>query len=101
MWPFKKKADEDTSSTLKAGSTAGKLREMELRLLDVEGDMDKILYQLKRITGRLAKRDAREESPAQEDGAESPSPLPSSPPQPGPMSKEEMRQRANYLRMSR
>jgi len=74
MWPFPKRADPDrpatTPSTLKSESPRAQIRELELRLLDLEGDFDKVLTQLKRFGARLAKRDEREPAAPVENGAE-------------------------------
>jgi len=81
MWPFSKPAEATTpatpASTLKSESPRAQIRELELRLLDLEGDFDKVLTQLKRFGARLAKRDEREQAPMAENGAEGEaSPLP-------------------------
>ena len=109
MWPFRKRDPETTPktppSTLRGDSPRAQIRELELRLLDLEGDFDKVLTQLKRFGARLAKRDEREPAPAQENGAEVVS-LPSDPPVPpvAPASfdrKSALRARVRELRISR
>jgi len=109
MWPFSKKSDPTPDPTpeptLKATDLRGQIRELHLRLLDLEGDFDKVLTQLKRFGARLARRDEREPIPAAENGAEvAASPLPPQVP-PAPVSpfdrKSALRARARELRMTR
>jgi len=107
MWPFRKRSDPTPEATpaptLKSSSTSGQIRELHLRLLDLEGDFDKVLTQLKRFGARLARRDERE-VPAAADGAEVvASPLPPQPP-PAPPSldrKSGLRAAARQLRLTR
>jgi len=64
MWPFHKRSDPTADATavptLKGRDHGAQIRELHIRLLDVEGDFDKVLTQLKRFGARLARRDERE-----------------------------------------
>jgi len=105
MWPFKKKSDATTGKTapktLKADSVEGQIRELHLRLLDMEGDFDKVLTQLKRFGARLARRDEREPQP-EPNGAEVNADSMPAPPQAPPAisfdRKSALRARARELR---
>jgi len=107
MWPFRKKSEPTEGKTavptLKGRDHTAQIRELHLRLLDIEGDFDKVLTQLKRFGARLARRDEREPIPAANGAEVVASPLPpQAPPAPPSLDRKAgLRARARELRLTR